>query len=351
MLRRQIESGELRPGERVPSFAEMKRQHGVSQTTMEKMHALLEEQGLVTREQGRGTFVAQPPAREKTGVLGAVIDARFYRHPYYARVMQGIHQVAQREGVEILLLHEKSLGKWARADGILLLSPLAGVSPEVPPTMPQVAILRSKSEAPQDLMPHIGSDDYQGIRDAMRHLLDLGHRRIAYLGANPVHAERSRAYRDALHQAGIAPQESWTRRLIHRNATAQRPYFYHSGRASLARWLHEGFGDLGCTALLAHNDETAIGAIEVLQEAKLSVPGDISVVGFDGTEAAEYFRPRLTTLQVPLEEIGVAGAEYLLRRIRGSDETIQNELYLPVRLQIGQTTAAHTERNSTGDNS
>ncbi len=140
--------------------------------------------------------------------------------------------------------------------------------------------------------------------------------------------------------AKIEVPSQWIRRLMHREEIQQAPFLYHSGRASMRKWLQDGWRDLGCTALLAQNDEAAIGAIEELQEAGFDVPGDVSVVGFDGTEAAEYFRPRLTTIKVPLEEIGAAAAEYLLRQIREGDETEEHTgVTLPAQLKIGDSTA------------
>ena len=92
------------------------------------------------------------------------------------------------------------------------------------------------------------------------------------------------------------------------------------------------------------NDETAIGVIAALQDAGLRVPEDVSVVGFDGTEIARYHRPRLTTVKVPLEEIGTRGFELLMQQVERplgeiGPERPRARLLLSTQLQIGQSTA------------
>jgi DNA-binding LacI/PurR family transcriptional regulator len=98
---------------------------------------------------------------------------------------------------------------------------------------------------------------------------------------------------------------------------------------------------------VAQNDESAIGIIEALQEAGLRVPQDVSVVGFDGAELARHYRPQLTTLHVPLHEIGARGAQLLIEQMDGSHERHRSDapethetIMLPAQLQIGGTTAS-----------
>src|SRR5687767_394874 len=74
-LRRQIESGALKPGERVPSFPEMRARYGVSQATMEKAHAILEQEGLTVRRRGLGTFVVEPKTNQPLDVIGIATGA------------------------------------------------------------------------------------------------------------------------------------------------------------------------------------------------------------------------------------------------------------------------------------
>ncbi len=83
----------------------------------------------------------------------------------------------------------------------------------------------------------------------------------------------------------------------------------------MQHWLDHGFRETECTAILAHNDNVAQGVVEVLEAAGLSVPGMISVVGFDDQEACEHLRPRLASVAIPLRAIGRRAVEVLVDRI------------------------------------
>jgi DNA-binding LacI/PurR family transcriptional regulator len=154
--------------------------------------------------------------------------------------------------------------------------------------------------------------------------------------------QRIDAYQDTLRAQDIEPQAAWMRCLHEPDKTGRT--WERTGYDDMQEWLGEGWSTLGCTAILAHNDETAVGVIAALQEAGLRVPEDVSVVGFDGTEIAHFHRPRLTTVEVPLEEIGARGFELLMQQVNRPLSEIgqarsQMQLSLPTQLQIGQSTA------------
>jgi LacI family transcriptional regulator len=103
-------------------------------------------------------------------------------------------------------------------------------------------------------------------------------------------------------------------------------------------WLDEGFGKLDCTAIFVQNEMAAIGVMQILQQERWKVPQDISVVGFDGTELCDYAMPRLTAMELPLEQIGAKAVEILNRQIAGVAPEIQT-ITLPVRLRDGGSVA------------
>jgi LacI family transcriptional regulator len=160
-------------------------------------------------------------------------------------------------------------------------------------------------------------DDYYGASLAVRHLLDFGHRRIAYIsGPTSWHANQHRfnAYRDALAQRDIAIDPA----LIQSG-----DWESDSGYAAAAQLLEHSKRP---TAIFAANDLIALGAIYRLQEAGLSVPGDVAVVGYDDRDFAKIVKPRLTTVSLPVYEMGQIAAEKLLAQINGGithfDETL-----------------------------
>src|SRR5690606_10136195 len=105
---------------------------------------------------------------------------------------------------------------------------------------------------------------------------------------------RFQAYHDVLEEHGIAVEPNWVMPLRDPYDTSKT--FMELGRNKMRRLISEGWLNLKCTAVLAQNDDAAIGIIEALQEANIRVPEEMSVVGFEGTELAEYFRHILTTV-------------------------------------------------------
>jgi len=105
------------------------------------------------------------------------------------------------------------------------------------------------------------------------------------------------------------------------------------------------------TALFCFNDTAAIGAIRAIQDAGLSCPRDISVIGFDDIIVAEYFNPRLTTVRQPLHKMGWAAAQLLIKRIQYPDEPYPQEVWFEPELVVRESTAAipSTSRSRRGN--
>ena len=103
------------------------------------------------------------------------------------------------------------------------------------------------------------------------------------------------------------------------------------------RPVEDGWQALGCTAILAHNDEAAIGVMNALAARGLGVPQDVSVVGFDGTMICDFCTPKLTSVKVPLREIGSRAVKVLLEQIQGGIKTPE-KITLPVQLKRGAST-------------
>ena len=149
-----------------------------------------------------------------------------------------------------------------------------------------------------------------GTRAVTQHLVDLGHRRLAFLADTPS-PEKQQGFCEALVVAGIRPQDEWMSvcglvtpgiekaldRLLKLSA-AERP-----------------------TAIVAANDELAIRIIHVLNRRGLRVPADISVTGFDDIEMAGHFVPSLTTMRIPLAEMAERGVLHLIGQIESGNHT------------------------------
>lgn len=337
-LQREIEAGRFAVQERLPSFTEMRAQFGATPTTANLVYGVLEQQGLIVREPGRGIFVAEPPRPARTlSTIGIVGNAFTEENevPYWAYLVQGVRKAAAQAEVEILLFNEEHPASgWEKVDGVLVCVGADELQPVLPPGLACVSLIN-----PARQVTSVMADDYDGVRLAMEHLLELGHRRIGFLLPTPQHVTykpRLASYRAALRKAGVEPQKSWVRSLS-KEGWKNCNNFGDLGRSEMKHWLEDDWHKLGCTAFLTVNDEMAIGAIETLQGAGIRVPDDVSVVGFDGTQIGEYFRPRLTSVKMPLRQIGERGVELLLDQIRGEDTAAQSEV-LPMKLLVRDST-------------
>jgi len=176
--------------------------------------------------------------------------------------------------------------------------------------------------------PCISFDNYAAGRLAMEHLLDLGHKQIGLIcgrtDVNDRALERRTAYEDALRERGIALEPV----LIF-----ERDFEFIEGKVAMRRMLE---GPIRPTAVFAANDIQAIGAIAECRESGLSIPDDISVIGFDDLPVAEFIAPKLTTIRVPAQRMGHVAASHLVQMIKAN--VIPQSEILPVELMIRGTT-------------
>jgi len=190
-----------------------------------------------------------------------------------------------------------------------------------------------------------GHDDTKGVTNivlnheqagllAVEHLVKLGHKKIAVIKGQTFSSDtkvRWNAVREAAARFEIPIKTTLVSQLVGTNPTPETGYV--AAKELLAK-------NSDFTALLAFNDISAIGAIRALREAGYKVPQDISVIGFDDIYAAEFHHPSLTTIRQPLKEMGILGAEYLLKKIRenANDEFPANVIVEP-ELIVRQSTA------------
>jgi LacI family transcriptional regulator len=147
----------------------------------------------------------------------------------------------------------------------------------------------------EDGLPFIAPDNHGGAERMTEHLLELGHRTIGWIDGPPdfpPSVERAEGHQAALRAAGIAPDPSLT----------ESGHFSEDGGAAAAAALLARRPDL--TALFAANDLMALGALRELQRRNVDVPGQVSIAGFDDIRLAGHLHPSLTTVRVPMYELG-----------------------------------------------
>lgn len=264
-------------------------------------------------------FVPNPVARGlasgRTFSIGVVTQA--IDSPFYGAALRGIEDQLDPSGYVPLFVS----GHWSvasesrcidvllsrRVDGVIVLTgrlsdqALKKCAKSVP-----VVVTGRTLKGPGLLS--LNFDNFAGARSATEHLIELGHRAIAFIAGDANHPdanERLRGYRAALKAAGIAYEPA----LVVSGA-----YQESSGLLAVEQLLHNRHP---FTAIFAANDQMAIGASLALQKRSLRVPGDVSLVGFDDLPISMYAMPPLTTIRQPAYDIGRMAATAMLEMIAG----------------------------------
>jgi LacI family transcriptional regulator len=269
-------------------------------------------------------YVPNPVARGLAGgrTLSVGVVTQSIDSPFYGGALRGIEDQLDHAGYNALFVS----GHWnaeqearcvdnlraRRVDGIIVLTGRLSDAAlrACAKALPMVVTGRAL-KAPN--LCSIDFDNFEGARLATHHLLALGHRRIAFIAGDPRHTdamERLRGYRASLEAAGlafepdlVAPgmfQEEGGRMAVEQLLDSRRPF----------------------TAILAANDQMALGACLALQRRALHVPQDVSVVGFDDLPFARYMLPPLTTVQHPAYELGQLAGTAMLQLLRGEKPAV-----------------------------
>jgi DNA-binding LacI/PurR family transcriptional regulator len=175
-------------------------------------------------------------------------------------------------------------------------------------------------------------DHDRAARVALTHLLELGHRRIAFMKGLPASADSADRWKGICAVAAELGLEIDPELVVQIESDVSSPELgYPYAKTLLAR-------SKPFTALFAYNDLSAIGAIRALNEAGLKVPDDVSVVGFDDIESAAFNNPALTTVRQPLRQMGEVAARALLEKIEGNRDGLE-EIPIQPELVVRKSTA------------
>lgn len=260
-------------------------------------------------------------------------------NPIFPQMLSGAHTVIRDRGYNTMLVsgerdpevEEAELAKLLefQVEGLLLIShrlPAATVQSLAAEIPTVILTLRGITG-----IDSVSIDDEQGARMAMQHLFDLGHRDIAHISGGSLEpgVVRERIYREEMRNAGLANET----RIAHGDLT-------NIGGLEAARTLLSE--DTIPTAIFASNDISAIGAMAACQEQGLSVPEDVSIIGFDGLALGALRTLNLTTIAQPLAELGRLAAIRLFDRLEGRDVNAQSILLEPELLIRGTTAAPRT---------
>lgn len=298
--------------------------YGVAKETIDLVNAVIDELGYV------GNLSASSLRSHKTNVLGILV-ASF--EPYSAELIKGCAFATRTTEYELLAHAGGETQGWERRSiarmGGTLIDGAVVVTPTVMDPNNVVPVVAIDPHYGPNYVPTIDADSYGGAVSAVEHLLELGHRRIAFMGGRAEldsSREREKGFRDAMSAAGVDIDESlMTESRYDPDIAAQR-----------ARELLERVDRP--TAIFCANDVTAMRATRVAHELGLDVPGDVSVVGFDDIPEASLNNPPLTTVRQPLGEMGREAMAMLLDLLAGRDR--EQHLRMRTELVVRASTAA-----------
>ncbi|MFF8584350.1 LacI family DNA-binding transcriptional regulator [Streptomyces althioticus] len=295
----------------------------VSEATRAAVEAAVAELGYVPNTAARAL------AANRTDAIALVVpepETRFFTEPYFSDMLRGVGAALSDTEMQLLLIFAGSdrerqrLAQYLaahRVDGVLLVSVHA--DDPLPDMLSQLEIpaVISGPRSADETLTSVDSDNYGGARQAVEHLVSRGRRTVAHItGRLDVYGAQRRVdgYRDSLREAGHQVDEL----LI------EPGDFSEGGGRRAMEALLERRPDLD--AVFAASDVTAAGARQALREAGRRIPDDVALVGYDDSAIARHMEPPLTSVRQPIEEMGRAMTDLLLREVADRRPSATREL-------------------------
>jgi GntR family transcriptional regulator of arabinose operon len=319
-LRDIIQTQRLKPGDQIMSLAEIMAQYNVSKVTAVRALVELEAEGFVTREQGRGTFVSNPAGRRTANATSAAVAVVLptFTNPFYAELLAGIESTLSRAGItaevastdfdvdreyEILarIVRER------RCTGAII-APWINSEHRLEEFLDQLPLI-FVDYCPPAILSHsrlVRGDNYRGAYEAARHLIEFGHRRIGMVRWKFADHDRFEGFCAALREHSIDDDP---------------PSMLLTGSQLPIPDLLNFVRTHRITGLIVVNDMFAIQALHALRHNGFRVPDDISIIGYDDIEAAQYLDVPLTTISQHDHEIGRRAGQWMVEILRQESAT------------------------------
>jgi LacI family transcriptional regulator len=251
--------------------------------------------------------------------------------PYYSELVRGVQEVTLSKGYDLLacssLGEETSTGvkflTEKRVDGAIVLAYNISEDILIQSARKEFPIILLDRIVDSEFVVSIEVDNEEGCYMAAEHLIEQGHRDIAYIGGQAIdrlHFKRVHGYESALHKHGLDAKGR-----LHQFGYFNRENGYNMTKMLIAQ------GNLP-TGIMYANDEMAIGGMKAFKEHGIKVPSAVSIIGFDDIELAEYVHPSLTTVMQPKYERGALAAHLLFQVLEG--KAIDNYYKLPTQLVL-----------------
>lgn len=342
-----------------PTVKDVAKRAGVSPSTVSRVIADHPRISEATKQRVRAAMrelqyypnaIARSLVRQRSQTIGVALSRSAeaaLSNPFFPEVLRGIGSVAQQERYTITLSTATSpedeyaqcmeLLRQRRVDGLILLTARSEdrlVQSLLEEGYPFVVIGR----VPHEDVVCVNNDNIAAAYQATMHLVELGHRCIAFIGGPPeliVSQDRLDGYRKALEESGI-PYDA--------DLVQVTDFSYEMGRAAASSLIARR-PDI--TAILAVDDMLALGGLAAAREAGMEVPRQLSVIGFNDTPVCPHVAPPLTSVSIPIFDLGVRAAEQLCALLDGESPR-KRAVLLPASLVRRASTAPpqHATRRS-----
>jgi DNA-binding LacI/PurR family transcriptional regulator len=305
----------------------------ISPATTERVRQIASEMGY------QPSAAARSLKTKRSRVLGVIVSA--IDDPFFSEILQGIDDVAQQSGYSLFIAasqrdlnHERAIVRTMRehrVDGVILCSTPFSAEQSKQLRLYEIPIVVINNQSAEDYRFSIYHDDLDGSHQVMKHLIGLGHQRIAYLGytrSGRTNTKRLAGYREQMQETGLTIHNGYEFEVSTSDPAG--------GQSATSHFLTLSPRP---TAIFCYNDMLAIGVLRGLQESGLRIPEDCSVAGFDNITFSAFTNPPLTTFDQPKRTIGAQAAQLVLGLLDDKDAFGEKIQMLKGRLLVRNSTA------------
>ena len=330
-LRHKIMSGQLKPHDQLPGEWELVNSLNISRATIQRAWQAAQDEGLIYRVTGKGTFVSEPASNQNVrNAVGFIIPE--YRGTFAMSLLSGTERVLRKAGYSVQFAstdreiseENRLLQEFVDDDvrGIILV-PVRGSLQGRKLASHKLGVPVVQMDRPLNgiVLPCVASNNYMGGLQAMNHLLERGHRNILFVARPHLDlwsvSERYRAYQDSLWRTGAEPKPP----LLIGGDTELSSYeaYLQQNDDEIAPLIECLKKPDRPTAIFAVNDWMALKVYRAAELLGLRIPDDLSLVGYDDLDIAQYQKPPLTTVRQNANQMGAEAARRLLALIEGEE--------------------------------
>ena len=330
---------------RIPGLRELARKHQVHLKTMAKAVNILVEKGLLYREKGIGTFINEEIVKNKLLTIWLLSEKweeglGSLRSELVRGLREGLKEGGREVEFRMVEMESVKKGVWEESfrEGIfqgvittgITLKYKEDIKRMIEEEIPCISLLFR-----EEGVNYVDADNIGGAYKAVKYLISLGHRNIAFLTGNleaPNMRDNLLGYRKALGEGGAKYRKEWVK---------ETKSLYPQEISEITKELIKKSPQI--TAFFTSGDLIAVEVVRTLKEMGLKVPEDFSVVGFDDLPLGRYSHPSLTTVYQPFYEVGKLSARRFLELVEGKRQKIEE--ILPTELKIRESTGKVRKKN------